>query len=253
MKKTNFIQNYFLLVSNHPIIINVIIWVGTLMTLLFLEEGSNLNTASQSILLWVSIGVVLHIIIIYCVRKKYITMDRDFHFEESAWAYGFVPKEGKPFIMKKFVWEKGKRYEIQNPNFEYFSPNDLIFVEISIQGKHKNTLMHLNGRIIFSSDSKPDKLNIFEELLKNKKGNSSSLSIEVYVSDIFRRFNSPEKYNEIVKDYSEEKIPEPKLLEKIIDVTELPERIFSFEKGIRMEFGNPTFSACKGFGCMADT
>jgi len=253
MKKTNFIQNYFLLVSNHPIMINFIIWFIMCMILVIFEGEDPFNTISQSILIWTTVGVVFHITIIYYVRKKYIIMNRTFYFDDGDWAYGFVPKKGKPFIMEKFVWKKGERYGIQRPNFEYSFSNRLVFVKIFIQGKYKNTLMDLEGKIIFASDSEPDKLNIFEELLKNKKGNSSSLSINVYVSDIFRRFNPMEKYNQIIKDYSEEKISETKLLQKIIDATELPERIFSFEKGIRMEFGNPTFSACKGFGCMTET
>ncbi len=254
MKKTNFIQKYFLLVSTHPIAINVIIWaIMIIVPAIFQERG--LNTIANSIFLWTTGGVIFHMIIIYWVRKKYITMNRDFYFEPSAWAYGFVPKEGegKLFIMKKFIWEKGERYEIQKPNFGPFAPNSLISVKIVIQGKHKNTLMSLKGKIIFASDSEPDQLKIFEELLKNKKQNSSSLSINAYVLDIFRKFNHLEKYDEIVKDYSEGKISETKLLQRIIDTTEFPERIFSFEKGIRMEFGNPTFSACKGFGCMTET
>jgi len=175
-------------------------------------------------------------------------MHRDFIYNDDDWAYGLVPENGEaPFILKKPVWQKGRRYKIKEPTYNTWGPKIMIS-NVSIQGKYKSTLMDLKVRIIFNLDSEPNKQNLFEILLETQK-DSEILSVDKYIESIFEKINDPEMYNKIAEDYATQKIPENQLLQTIVDVTNFPEKLFSFDKNNRLEFKDFKFSACKGFGC----
>lgn len=242
MKKNNLFKRYFLLLSGAPILFNFLI-VFVVMVAFFIFT---LSTALPS-WTWIFLATIgAHTLLVCFISSKYIT--RDDNLLSDGYDVMFkvlILKNGKKIIFEKPFWGKGKMYYIKHPaSFQ----NDIktLTVCTEVQGKHKNSTLHIPVSIKIIFNDAFNKLEIFDVLRKSQP-KKNELSLDEYVIDVFKKMNINNQgvINKNVEKHANLYISEPVLLNKISQVLIFPNKLFSNIKNIKIYLGSPTFFSCK--------
>lgn len=267
----NPIKQYFLLMSEGPFIISVIIIALTLVvvaiTLFFISD--KLEPIYATYAPWFFGLVFINMCLSYFIKYKYIT--------EPCGGYNviaqiLITKEGKKIISNdnKNIWAKGMVYYIYLANSLHQNwkrmdkkTNTNCYLEgknqtnCLIKGRYKNSLVLVPVTISLDYDGYIDLEYLFEVLIKNTESKPATnnepkdLSIEDYLKVVFQRTNEKRqaKFDEIISRYAKMEISDSQFLNEIIEVVEFPERIFPCVTDTKICLGAPQTSACKGMMC----
>jgi len=250
----NPIKKYFLLLSEGPFIISVMIFV---IALIASAVYLGINEAAANIFIhkyaWIFLGgIFVNMCLAYFIREKYITTVGDYDY--NTFFSVLVTKEGKRIILVESVWEKGKQYAITaNRNYLSMTASNMdgeTQTGCSINGKYKNSLVSAPVILKLKYYGVIDRMELFSLLIKNIP-DSEELSLNIYLEMVFKKVNEPNqaKFDEIISRYAQLTISDADFLSELLDVVEFPERIFPCVTDTKICLGNPETSACKGMMC----
>ncbi len=253
----NPVKSYFCFMSRAPFLIVagvslLLFFIFMLLSIIFYSDASN-NVPDSVILKPFGIYLafaVLHIILNYVIRAKYITYIDD---DESYVLFAvLITKDNRKIIVTKpiwAVWEKGELYLVKLEYESYITKEFNIWFNIDSRFKHST--ISIPGNIEMKIKDDFDKLELFDALLKNNTTDEKIFFVISFFKKSFEKLNESNqvKIDEIVSEYGEKNISESELLNRIIDLLIFPEIPFSgFEtKNICLKV--PEISACKNGAC----
>lgn len=262
-------QSCFLFMAQHPTGLLLIpflsIWFIIMIVLLLIDMNngfSDLSPKTLSVLNWhnfvISLGPVLFLILLnYLVMHRYITRPNYYNDNyRNFWFLIFVDKQNKPTILNKPIWNKGKVFIVRafKNNYSYFE-KELVF-ETTIDGKYKNAVVKIPVTLSLILDGPfedCDKIKIFEILYNysSPEKENELIDLESYIIKKFKSINSEslKVVGKIVNKYAEQKITEPKLLSKVIDLLVFPEKPIPNVADVNICLSEPIHSSCKGMSC----
>lgn len=262
-------QSYFLFMANHPTGLLLIpflsIWLIIVLVLSIIDIDNGLSNPSPNTLLilnWhnllVSFGFVLFLILLnYLVIHKYIT--RPNYYNENynyPWFLVFINKQDKPIILSKPIWDKGRVFVVRLFRYNYQDFGKELIFKTSIDGKYKNAVVKIPVTLSLILDGPfedRDKIKIFEILYNysSLEKKNKLIDLESYIIKKFKSINSENlKFaNEIINKYAEQKITEPKLLSKIINLLVFPEKPIPNVVDVNICLSEPIYSSCRGMSC----
>lgn len=263
-------QSYFLFMAKHPTGLLLIpflsIWFILMFVLMLIDFNngfiSGLSPKTLSILNWcnffISFGFVLFLILLnYLIIHKYIT--RPNYYNENyynIWFLVFVDKQSKPTILNEPIWNKGKVFVVRAfSNDRSYFEKELVF-KTTIDGKYKNAVVKIPVTLSLILDGPfedRDKIKIFEILYNysSPEKENELIDLESYIIKKFKSINSEslKVVGKIVNKYAEQKITEPKLLSKVIDLLVFPEKPIPNVADVNICLSEPIHSSCKGMSC----
>jgi len=241
------------------------IWFIIMIVLLLIDINngfSDLSPETLSVLNWhnfvISLGPVLFLTLLnYLVMHRYITRPNYYNDNyRNPWFLIFVDKQNKPTILNKPIWNKGKVFIVRafKNNYSYFE-KELVF-KTTIDGKYKNTVVKIPMTLSLLLDGPfedRDKIKIFEILYNysNPEKENELIDLESYIIKKFKIINSEslKVVGKIINKYAEQKITEPKLLSKVIDLLVFPEKPIPNDTDVNICLSEPIHSSCKGMSC----
>lgn len=253
----NLVKSYFCLMARAPFLIMFALSALVFVTIAFgaLALYSDDSGSVPSSIIFKPFGIylifaVLHIVVNYKIREKYITYTDD---DESYVLFAvLVTKDGRRIIITKPIWEKGELYLIKLQYKNYFCyPEDNLIFHLSIDSRFRHSTISVPIEIEIEMKSDFDKLELFNSLLKNNTRDGKIFLVEDFFEKSFEKLNesNKEKFDQLVSEYGKKNISESELLDQIIEILIFPDIPSSGFETKKICLKAPKVSACKSGAC----